>query len=102
MVDCCVTGSDQGTSDNPKFSLRSVFEDQIFPLVESLVKHNYRGYIPVFQGDNAGPHIHADYINFVKDYCEKKWLVVGSTSSTDATCQQPGPGCLPGHVKEPP
>ena len=77
MVDCCVTGSDAGTSDNPKFSLKSLFEDEIFPRVKSLVKRNglYGGYIPVIQGDNAGPHIDAEYINFVKDYCkEQGWI----------------------------
>ncbi|KAG7367978.1 transposase [Nitzschia inconspicua] len=75
MVDCVVTGSDQGTSDNPKFSLKSLFEEQIFPLVESLLKDNYEGFIPVIQGDNAGPHIDAEYINYVKEYClEKGWV----------------------------
>ena len=32
----------------------------------------YDGYIPVIQGDNAGPHIDAEYINYVKDFCESK------------------------------
>ena len=31
MVDCTVTGSDAGTSDAPKFSLKSLFEEHIFP-----------------------------------------------------------------------
>eukprot|EP00816_Leptocylindrus_hargravesii_P012149 CAMPEP_0196801182 /NCGR_PEP_ID=MMETSP1362-20130617/889_1 /TAXON_ID=163516 /ORGANISM="Leptocylindrus danicus, Strain CCMP1856" /LENGTH=73 /DNA_ID=CAMNT_0042171983 /DNA_START=550 /DNA_END=768 /DNA_ORIENTATION=- len=26
LVDCAVTGSDEGTSDNPKFSLKQLFE----------------------------------------------------------------------------
>ncbi|KAG7356428.1 hypothetical protein IV203_001114 [Nitzschia inconspicua] len=75
MVDCVVTGSDKGTSENPKFSLKSLFEEQIFPLVELLLKDNYEGFIPVIQGDNAGPHIDAEYINYVKGYCvEKGWV----------------------------
>jgi hypothetical protein len=44
MVDCVVTGSDQGTSNNPKFSLKSLFEDEIFPKIRDLLKGNYKGY----------------------------------------------------------
>ncbi|KAG7339193.1 hypothetical protein IV203_020156 [Nitzschia inconspicua] len=75
MVDCVVTGSDQGTSDNPKFSLKALFQEPMFPLVESLLKENYKGFVPVIQGDNAGPHIDEEYINYVKGYCEKKGWV---------------------------
>jgi hypothetical protein len=31
MIDCNVTGSDAGTSDNPKFSLKDFFEHSLFP-----------------------------------------------------------------------
>mmetsp|Transcript_26045 Transcript_26045/g.26462 ORF Transcript_26045/g.26462 Transcript_26045/m.26462 type:complete len:396 (-) Transcript_26045:7-1194(-) len=78
LVDCNVTGSDEGTSSAPKFSLLSVFRDHIFPKVETLVGPGgqYKGYLPVIQGDNAGPHCNARYMQFVTDYCNNnnmKW-----------------------------
>ena len=56
----------------------SVFRDHIFPKIEKLVGPGgqYEGYLPVFQGDNAGPHCDARYIEFVTDYCNNnnmKW-----------------------------
>ena len=46
MVDCNVTGSDPGTSDQPKFSLKGLFHDVIFPKVKALVESGgeYEGY----------------------------------------------------------
>ena len=38
LVDCNVTGSDTGTSDKPKFSLMSLFNDVIFPMIKGLVE----------------------------------------------------------------
>ena len=78
LVDCNVTGSNEGTSNEPKFSLLSLFRDIIFPKIEKLVGRGgrYEGDIPVIQGDNAGPHCDEKYMNFVKDYCNKnnmKW-----------------------------
>jgi hypothetical protein len=29
----------------------------------------YEGFIPIFQGDNAGPHEDATYKNFVEGHC---------------------------------
>jgi hypothetical protein len=74
LIDCNVTGSDEGTSTNPKFSLLALFRDQIFPKIERLVRDGgeYEGYLPVFQGDNAGPHTDATFHAFVKDFCESK------------------------------
>jgi hypothetical protein len=77
MVDCNVTGSDAGTSDKPKFSLRDFFEHSLFPRVAEIVGHNgeYEGYIPVIQGDNAGPHQDRSLIQFCKQHCESMgWL----------------------------
>ena len=34
LVGCAVTGSDEGTPDNPKFSLKLRFEKKIFPEVQ--------------------------------------------------------------------
>jgi hypothetical protein len=76
LVDCNVTGSDQGSSDQPKFSLMALFRDHIFPKILALVDSSgaYEGYLPVIQGDNAGPHTDASYIKYVTDYClEKGW-----------------------------
>ena len=71
MVDCTVTGADAGTSDAQKFSLKSLFEEQIFPKIAVLVAPggDPKGYLPIFQGNNAGPHICAILQNYVKDYC---------------------------------
>jgi hypothetical protein len=73
LIECNVTGSDEGTSDKPKFSLMSLFRDHVFPKVLDLVSKGgeFEDYLPVFQGDNAGPHIDATYHNFVKEHCEK-------------------------------
>jgi len=58
LVNCNVTGSHHGTSDNPKFCLLDLFWDHIFPCVDALVRAGgeYPNYIPVFHGDNARPH----------------------------------------------
>jgi Transposase len=78
LIDCNVTGSDDGTSNNPKFSLLALFRDQVFPKIGELVGPGgaYEGYLPVFQGDNAGPHVDGTFHTFVKDFCESngwKW-----------------------------
>ena len=76
LVHCAVTGSNEGTSDNPKFLLRQLFETTIFPDVEKLVGPGgkYEGYKVIFQGDNAGPHKEQAYFDFVTSYCrEKGW-----------------------------
>ena len=72
LIDCNVTGSDEGTSNNPKFSLLALFRDQVFPKIDELVRPGgaYEGYLPVFQGDNAGPHVDGTFHTFVKDFCE--------------------------------
>jgi len=74
LIDCNVTGSNAGTSDKPKFSLKSLFEDQMFPKVAELVGSGgeFEGYLPVFQGDNAGPHIDSTFHNYVNGHCEAK------------------------------
>jgi hypothetical protein len=74
LVDCNVTGSDEGTSTKPKFSLLALFQDQVFPKIEQLVAPGgvYEGYLPILQGDNAGPHIDKTYNTSVKDFCELK------------------------------
>ena len=77
LVDCAVTGSSYGTSTDPKFPLKPFFELNVFPAVKELVKvgGEYEGYQPVFQGDNAGPHINQSYDQFVRDYCKANgWL----------------------------
>jgi hypothetical protein len=73
-VDCAVTGSNVGTTDNPKCPLLPIFYDTVFPRVEKLVGPGgkYEGYTPVFQGDNAGPHQDAKYVKGVTDYCNQK------------------------------
>ena len=74
LIDCNATGSDEGTSNNPKFSLLALFRDQVFPKIGYLVGPGgaYDGYLPVLQGDNAGPHTDGTFHTFVKDFCESK------------------------------
>ena len=78
MVDCTVTGADAGTLDAPKLSLEYLFEEHIFPQIAVLVAPGGypEGFLPIFQGDNAGPHICAIFHNYVKDHCAEmgwKW-----------------------------
>ena len=78
LVDCNVTGSDEGTSNNPKFSLMALFRDQVFPKIAELVSPGgtYCGYLPVIQGDNAGPHVDGAFHTSVKAFCDSngwKW-----------------------------
>jgi hypothetical protein len=88
LIDCNVTGSNEGTSDAPKFSLLILFRDRVFPKVLELVSNGGQcnGYFPVFQGDNAGPHIDGTYHDFVNDYCESKGccVAVGASGAADA------------------
>ena len=74
LVDCCVTGSNEGSADNPKFPLLNAFRDNIFKKVEKLVGPggDFEGYTPIFQGDNAGPHQDKPFMKFVTEYCEEK------------------------------
>ena len=62
--DCSVTGCNPGTDYDPKFPLYTVFEVQIFPLLEELVMPGgkYEGYIPIIQGDQAGPHEEVEFV----------------------------------------
>jgi hypothetical protein len=76
FVDCNVTGSDEGTATDPKFALMGLFQGTIFPRVAELVGPGgeYEGYVPVFQGDNAGPHQDGTFKQYVEDQCrERGW-----------------------------
>ena len=77
LVDCNVTGSSKGTEDNPKFPLKEVFQREVFPAVDDLVKEGgeYEGYLPIFRGDNAGPHkekTKGGFDTFCAEYCEER------------------------------
>ena len=63
--------ADSGTQDEPKFSLKYLFEEHIFPEIAVLVAPGgyFEGYFPILQGNNAGPHICAIFHNCVKEYC---------------------------------
>ena len=82
LVDCNVTGSTCGTSDDSKFVLLSYFHKLVFEAVKDLVKvgGTFEEYLPVFQGNNAGPHQDAKYKKGVEEYCERegwKWIPQG-------------------------
>ena len=70
-------GSDQGTSDAPKFSLKSLFQDHLFPKLDSLVRKGglYEGYKVIIQGDNAGPHVDDTYLSYCAAECAaRNWM----------------------------
>ena len=77
MVDSTVTGSNEGTSNEPKFSLKSLFLRTLFPKIKELVSKKdskYYGYTPIIQGDNAGLHQDSEYLRTCETYCKKnKW-----------------------------
>jgi len=79
MVDVPVTGSNDGTADNPKFSLIRWFNELIFSNIAKLVdgpNAPFQGYTPVIQGDNAGPHIEGTFMKRMQEYCnERGWLL---------------------------
>jgi hypothetical protein len=56
LTDCNVTGTDTGSPDKPKFSLRLLWEHCLFPSLDALVGigGQYEGAIVVHQEDNAG------------------------------------------------
>lgn len=57
--------------------LLDFFEKSVFPAIQQLTKPGspFEGYLPVFQGDNAGPHTDAKYEKFCKEFCTNKgWL----------------------------
>ena len=74
FTDCSVTGCNPGTDDDPKFPLHTVFEEQIFPLLEELVMcgGKYEGYIPIIQGDQAGPHEEVEFVRYMRSECSRR------------------------------
>ena len=72
--DCAVTGSDPGTSSDPKFPLKNLFAKHVFPLLERLVGPGgrFQGYTIIIQGDQAGPHEEEDFVKYCRAYCAKK------------------------------
>ena len=74
LVDCAVTGSNDGTAKDPKCSLQRIFENCIYPVVNKLVGvgGKYERYKVVCQGDGAGPHVEAQFLTFIRDSCERE------------------------------
>jgi len=76
-VDANVTGSNAGTSDKPKFALKSYFERCVEGRVSQLVGQGgeFEGYTSVFQGDQARPHEEEEFKIRMKKMCEDRgWL----------------------------
>ena len=67
-----MTGSNEGSSDDPKFALLLWFRENVFPTIEKLVGKGgkHEGYRPNFQGDNAGPHRDKAFMKFAENFCE--------------------------------
>ena len=74
LVDCCVTGSNDGTSTDSKFSLGRLFRNGIRKRVKELVGvgGRFEGRIVVFQADSAGPHIEKTFVDEFDKMCEEE------------------------------
>ena len=78
-VDACITGSNPGTANDPKFPLKDYFDQEIIKSIERLVKPGgqLEGHKPALQGDLAGPHIEGEYNSFLKrEFKKRNWLLV--------------------------
>ena len=71
MVDCAITGSDEGTSSDPKFALLPLLRDSVFGDILALTAAGaqFEGYRVVFQWDNAGPHCEEGLMTWVNAFC---------------------------------
>jgi len=78
LVDCNVTGSDQGTATDPKFSLKHLWEHALLASLDALTAEGApaNGAIVVFQEDNAGPHNCRVYREFLHNEFDKRgWKI---------------------------
>jgi len=101
-VDTTITGSDEGTSENPKLSLKRVFKEVVFEEVDKMVAMGapLEGYKPVYQGDKAGPHEEAEFQRFVKQHCADNNFGMGVAGAADALLKRVGPRGVPVYVEE--
>jgi hypothetical protein len=70
MIDANVTGSDAGTSDKPKFALKPLWNNSVFPRLNELTGpggDDYEGYVVIGQGNNASPHCNKEYLDFCQN-----------------------------------
>jgi hypothetical protein len=74
LVDCAVRGSDVGTTSNPKFSLKLLWEHVLLPSLDSMVAIGgpAEGATVVHQEDNASPHQEGTFRAFLEELFEKK------------------------------
>ena len=78
MVDCTVTGSSDGTAKDPKCCLKKKLKYAVFPEVKRLVGvgGKFEGYLPVWQGDSAGPHMEANFLTFLREeFTREGWAM---------------------------
>ena len=74
-----LTGCDQGTSYNPKFSLTALLKEVMLPRIAHwfIEGGEYKGFRPVIQDDNVGPPTGQEFQSqYVKSYCDdmgRKW-----------------------------
>lgn len=76
LIDCAVTIiSSDVTAKDPKCSPQCVIEHCIFPTVQKLFAAGgkYQGYNVVYQGDGAGPHVEAAFLEFICTSCEREY-----------------------------
>ena len=71
MVDFEGAGSYEAAADDPKFSLKTLFQHKICLDVAELIGQYY-GYTPVVQGDNTGSREERGCIPFLNNHFEDK------------------------------
>ncbi len=84
LVDCNVTGSDEGTATKPCFPLRKLWEFTLIPAIAQLVEEGgaCAGAQVVVQHDNAGPHIEEGYRLWTQHIFDNLgWLCMRTTST---------------------
>ncbi len=76
LVDCNVTGSDNGTPSDPKFALRTFWETIILPAYDALTAPGdpAESAVVVHQEDNAAPHQEGEFHAWLIDeFATRGW-----------------------------
>ena len=76
--DVNVTGSDEGNSKFPKFSLKSYFSKKVLPVLDIIVGSGARheGYKIILQGDNAPGHAESGFTAWLESaFTDRGWYI---------------------------
>ena len=76
-MDGTVTRSNEGTHDEPKFSLKTLSLKFDFPKIKKLLRDcasKYYGYIPIIQGDDTGLHNNGEFVSNCSKYSKRNGM----------------------------